>query len=160
MMNKVRGYKAFNNMADRYGNVYELNKDYHVQGKIKWQENGFHFCHNLEDIFRYYDGFDENTIVCMVEGYGNIQTYYDEYAEYFDMYVSSDIKILKVLSREEIINEVLSKNIFSIKRLIAGYKLTDEEIALIIKNTNYEVIQLYINYYQKSDKDTFVRKRK
>ncbi len=160
MMNKVVGYKAFNNMMDRYGNVYELNKDYHVKGKIKWQKNGFHFCHNLEDVFRYYDGFDENTVVCMVEGFGTVYTYFDEYADYYDMYVSSDIRILKVLSREEIINEVLSKNIFSVKRLVAGYKLTDEEINLILGTTNYKMIQPYINYYQKNDKEAFVRKRK
>lgn len=160
MTNKVIGYKAFNNMMDRYGNTYELNKDYHAKGRIKWQENGFHFCKNLEDVFRYYDGFDENTVVCMIEGYGTILTYCDSYAEYFDMYVASDIKILKVLSREEIINEVLNKNIFSVQRLIAGYKLTEEEIDLILKKADYERINQYINYYQKNDKEAFQRKRK
>ena len=147
-------------MLDRYGNLYELNKDYHVKGKIKWQEKGFHFCHNLEDVFRYYDGFDENTVVCMVEGFGIICTHCDNYAEYFDMYVSSDIKVLRVLSREEIINEVLKKNIFSVERLVAGYKLTDEEINLILENTECDIIKLYIDYYQKNDKNAFQRRRK
>lgn len=160
MMNKIRGYKAFNNMSDRYGNTYELNKDYHADGKIKWQENGFHFCKNLEDVFRYYDGFDENTVVCMVEGSGIVFTYYDDYAEYYDMYVSSDIRILKILSREEIINSVLHKNIFSIQRLISGYKLTDDEINIILENSDSRFIKPYVDYYQKNDKEAFQRKRR
>ena len=143
MMNRIKGYKAFNNMMDRYGNVYEIDKEYHVAGRIKWQENGFHFCNNLEDVFRYYDGFCENTTICLVEGFGTIVTYYDDYAEYYDMYVSSDIKILKVLSREEIINEVLDKNIFAKQRFISGFKLI-RSLFIFFPTTPYPTINIFM----------------
>ena len=159
-MEKIIGYKAFDNMKDRYGNTYELDKNYHVEGKIKWQENGFHFCKNLEDVFRYYDGFNDNTVVCMAEGSGTIYTYCDDYAEYYDMYVASDIKILKALSREEIINKVLDENIFALRRLVSGFKLTDDEINYILENCDSSFIGSYIDYYQKNDREVFKRKRK
>lgn len=158
-MNKTIGYKAFTNMKDRYNNTYEIGKTYSVKGKIKWQENGFHFCKNLEDVFRYYDGFDENTDICLVKGFGTIKTYYDNYFEYYDMYVSSDISIIKKLSREEIIEKVIHKSIFSITRLISGYKLTDNEINYILENSDFRILKPYINYYQKNDKTAFQRKR-
>ena len=96
----------------------------------------------------------------MVEGSGIVFTYYDDYAEYYDMYVSSDIRILKELSREEIINSVLHKNIFSIQRLVSGYKLTDDEINIILENSDSRFIKPYVDYYQKNDKEAFQRKRR
>ena len=53
-------------------------KEYYIEGPIKFKERGFHFCKNLEDVFRYYNGFDENTVICEVEGFGEIDTYNDE----------------------------------------------------------------------------------
>ena len=160
MMNKIKGYKAYNNMNDRFNNIYELDQEYEVKGPVKFRKNGFHFCKNIEDVFRYYDGFDQNTIICEVEGYGEIDTYNDEYYGYYDMYASSKIKILKVLSRDEIIDIVINEGLDEIKRFIAGFKLNNDEIELILEKFNEETVEKYINYYQKDDKEAFQRKRK
>ena len=160
MMNRVRGYKAYDNMNDRFNNEYEVGKEYFVDGPIKFKQCGFHFCKNLEDVFRYYDGFDENTVICEVEGYGDIDTYNDEFYGYYDMYASSNLKIIKVLSREEIIDIVINRSIDSIKRFISGFKLTETEEKMILDKFKEEVIEKYISYYQKNDKEAFQRKRK
>lgn len=159
MMNKIKGYKAYNNMNDRFNNSYEIGKEYYIEGPIKFKERGFHFCKNLEDVFRYYNGFDENTVICEVEGFGEIDTYNDEYYGYYDMYASSNIKIIKVLSREEIIDIIINRNIDSIKRFISGFKLTEEEELIILNKFKEEIIEKYINYYQKNDEKAFTKKR-
>ena len=159
MMNKIKGYKAFNNMTDRYGNIYEVGSTYEVTGPIKFQKNGFHFCKNLEDVFRYYDGFDENTTICEIEGYGDYDKYSDTYYDYYDMYAISSFKILKILNREEILNNVLNKGLMSTIRLISGYYLTDEEINTILNKYNDPMVDDFINYFQKDDLNAFVRKR-
>ena len=160
MMNRIRGYKAYDNMDDRFNNSYEVGKEYYTDGPVKFKERGFHFCKNLEDVFRYYDGFDENTVICEVEGFGEIDTYDDEYYGYYDMYAASGLKIIKILSREEIIDIVINRNIDSIKRFISGFKLTESEEQKILDKFKEEVIEKYISYYQKNDKEAFQRKRK
>lgn len=159
-MNRVRGYKAYDNMNDRFSNECEVGKEYFVEGPIKFKEHGFHFCKNLEDVFRYYDGFDENTVICEVEGYGDIDTYDDDFYGYYDMYASSNLKIIKVLSREEIIDIVINRSIDSIIRFISGFKLTEFEEGMILDKFKEEIIEKYISYYQKNDKEAFQRKRK
>jgi len=75
------------------------------------------------------------------------------------MYASSDIKILKILSRGEIVDIVLEKG--DMTRLVSLYKLTDEEIDYILDkyNGNINLLSRYIDYYQKGDKDAFVKSR-
>lgn len=159
-MNKITGYKAFDNMKDQYGNSYEVNKEYTQPGTIKFGTNGFHFCTHIADVLRYCDGFNDNTIICLVEASGEIDVYQDEYNEYFDMYSSSNLKIVKVLSREEIMDIALSENVHHVIRFIKGYKLTDEEINQIMDLYPNSIIKDYIDYYQKNDQEAFIRKRK
>lgn len=158
-MNKVIGYKAFSCMNDRFNNIYKLNNEYKVEGEIKFGQNGFHFCEHLEDVFRYYDGFDEDTVICQVEGYGQIDTHEDKNYGYYDMHATSKMKILKVLSREEIMDIIMGKNIECVKRFIAGYKLTKEEKEQIQDKYNFEIIEQYIDYYQYDNKEAFQRTR-
>ena len=153
------GYKAFNNMQDRFGNTYQLDVVYEVVGPVKFRKNGFHFCKNIEDVFRYYDGFDDNTVVCRVVGFGELDEYDDEMHEYFDMYSSSKLRILKVLSRNEILQTVLNNGVVSMLRFISGYKLTDEEIDIILSMYHETLVEDYISYYQRGDKEVFQRKR-
>lgn len=159
MTSSIKGYKAFNNMMDRYGNTYEVGNTYKVEGPIKFQQSGFHFCKNLEDVFRYYDGFDENTIICEVEGYGEFDKYDDTYYDYYNMYAISSFKIIKALNREEILDNVLNKGLMPTIRLISGYYLTDEELNIILNKYNDPMVIDFINYFQKNDLNAFVRKR-
>lgn len=160
MMNKVVGYMALNNMKDRFGNEYQVGGNYHMDGDITYEHNGFRFCGNLEDVFRYCNGFDENTNICLVEGFGKVRIDNDETMEYFDLYATSDLTVLKVLEREEIINDVINKNCFSKARLIAGFKLTDEEIDYMLQNSIGEHLEPYVDYYQRGDKKAFQRRIK
>ncbi len=155
MMNKITGYKAFNNMKDYFGNTYEPGIEYGSK------DNKFHYCGHIADVFRYYNGFDDNTIVCKVEGSGEIYKYDDEVYDYLDMYESSNLKVLKPLSREEILETAFNDGVMSTLRLISSYKLTDEEINTILDRYCYEPsVKNYINYYQKNDEKAFTRNRK
>ena len=159
MTNRVVGYKAFNNMKDRFGNEYQPGIIYEIPGTIKFRKNGFHFCTNIADVFRYYDGFDDNTVICEVAGFGDLDKYDDEYYDYLDMYASSKLEILKVLSREEVLEIALNNSAIHILRFISGYKLTDEEIDVVLKRCQSPSVQEYIDYYQKNDKTAFQRRR-
>ncbi len=161
-MNKpIFGFKAFNKgLIDNYGNKYEVLKHYHFSGDVKFQKGGFHFCENIEDVLRYYTSFEKDIEICFVKGYGIISSFEDDYYGYYNMYASSDFKILKVLTKEEILDIILNTNEKRICRFISLYKLTEEEIDIILNKYNTEKIKKYILYYQKNDKKAFERKRK
>ena len=75
------------------------------------------------------------------------------------MYASTEIRVIKVLSRSEIIKDVLdSKNILRMKRLIERFKLTSEELELF-KGISIDVDDT-ISYYQLGDKEVYQRKIK
>lgn len=68
------GFKATGDiMNSLYGNFnYKMMTKYHTAKELKMCKNGFHFCHNLEDIFNYYDistsrfyiiEFDEDNVI-------------------------------------------------------------------------------------------------
>ena len=89
-----------------------------------------------------------------------IDTYGDDYNEYYDMHAASKITILRELSRSEIINTVIDQNINFIKRFISGFKLSEDEINKISDEFKEEIIKDYIDYYQHDDKEVFTRKRR
>ena len=154
-----RGYKIFNsNGENRYGKKMEKGKSYSVLGNITFgnQGNGFHFCKNLSDVFRYYDTANEDFIVAKVIGSGNIVTYNDEYYGYYDMYACEKIQIVDFLERSEIIEKMLHDNDFAIKKFIMTFKMTEEEIALFKYKfqRDIEMIKL-LEYYQERKIDVF-----
>ena len=127
----VIGFKAFNkDFTNRYGDKFEVGETYHAQGEIKWGNNGngFHLCSNLEDCFRYFDSND--SIIAEVIGYGNIQKYDDEYYGYFDMYVCEYLRVIRVISREEIIEMMLHTYKDRRDRFIRDFNLTSDELKL------------------------------
>ena len=154
-----KGYKIFNsNIENRYGKKMEKGKSYSVLGNISFgnQGNGFHFCKNLSDVFRYYDTANDDFIVARVIGFGHIVTYNDEYYGYYDMYASEKIQIVDFLERQEIIEKMLNDNAFAIKKFIMTFKMKSEEIALF-KNKfqkDIEMIKL-IEYYQEKKTDVY-----
>lgn len=160
----VSGFKIFNeNFTNRYGMKFEIDKIYKIEGQITWgtHGNGFHFCKNLEDTFRYFDAIHSNAQMAYVLGFGDIVTVHDEYYGYYDMYVCSKLQIKKFLTREEIINylyQLLDCNIINrdkILRFISGYKLNEfelNEILSLIKlkdKYNLDVYEKTIKFYQK-----------
>ena len=137
----IKGFKIFNeDLTNRYGMKFEVDKTYVTTGQIKWGNNGngFHMCTHLEDTFRYFDAINKKCQIAEVLGFNNNIIYNDEYYGYFDMYVVESLKIQHVLSREEIVNYLYNLiknsnvNYDKVNRFICGYKLTEEEIIKII----------------------------
>lgn len=157
------GYKAFEEkLINRYGMDFKLGKEYTVSGTLKFglKGNGFHFCKNLEDTLRFVDG--TKAVVVQVEASGDLKEYNDEYNDYYDMYVTNKIKIVRIISKEEILKYTLSLSDYRLIRMIRDYKrFTKEEISLleeIFKQTPQ--ILNAILYYQKGDKDVYNRNAK
>ncbi len=157
---EIKGYKAFNeDFTNRYNRVFKEEKSYHTDGEISFGLNGkgFHFCKRLEDTLRYFDTFENSIVIAEVIGSGKIVEYHDDYYEYYDLYASSDIKIVKFLSREEIIDMALKFSERRMKRFIMGYKLKPYEIYLF--EHKYPSIDTAIDYYQRGNKEAYLTKK-
>ena len=76
----IIGYKCFNKgLTNRYGYKFEVGKEYIRTGEIKFGNNGngFHFCKNIEDTFRYFNAMEEEVEICLVIGHGTYEKYED-----------------------------------------------------------------------------------
>lgn len=127
----VIGYKGFNkDFTNRYGDKFEVGKVYHADGEIKWGNygNGFHLCMHIEDCFRYVD--PDISVITEVIGFGKMEEYEDDYYGYYDMYVCENLKIVRVISREEIISMMLNTYDLRKERFIRDFNLTEEELEL------------------------------
>ena len=103
------GYKVFyKGLKDSFGNEYTLGKKYKLDEEVKWSQNGFHFCKRPEDTLRNFDDFNNELEIALIEASGNIVEYDDEYYGYYDMFASSEYKIIRVMSRDEIVRNVLT----------------------------------------------------
>lgn len=155
---KIQGYKAFNKgLTNIWEKKFEVGKKYKVTDQYK--DYSYHFSDYLEDIFVFYK--DKDIEVCEVIGSGDI---IENYNSYYDVTIiaSSEIEIIKVMSREEIINYFLSMTGYYSKRIenfLIRFHLTNEEIKLFIdKFKNNEQIMDTIRYYYLSDKEVYERK--
>ena len=152
------GYKAFDyDLVNRYGMKFDLNVEYSLSGELKFGNNGngFHFCTNLEDTLRYVDG--ANAIIVMVEALGNLKQYDDEYNGYYDMFVTNKIKIIKVLTKEDILKYMFKLPEFRMIRLISSYfQFSEEDLQMLeMLYQNNDGIIKAIKYYQRNDKDAY-----
>ena len=101
----MRGYKALNkDMSTLYRNmIYELNKEYEIEGELKMCENGYHFCTKLINIFTYYPSDSRVFEIDTLDG---------EIIESKnkDKYCSSKIKLIREVSEDEI-NKYIEDNL-------------------------------------------------
>ena len=172
----MRGYKLVYGVDqnkkcvyNQYGTPYELNREYELSGELKYSKNGFHFSIYPEETLRFRDRsngllIDDFTIV-EIEATGEIECG-DDYLENekFDtigVYASSRIKILRILTREEVFNIILnSKNPFRVRKYIMFVKLTEEEINLVKEYYNDYCTLGYIGYYHYNDEKAFEKSYK
>lgn len=156
---KIEGYKAFNkDYTNRYGLLFKKSQEYLSCGPLEFgilSNNGFHMCKYLADVFRYFDS--DNCVVAKVLGSGNYKEYNDEYYGYYDMYVVEKIKIVKFLTRREIIDTIYQDNIFNIIKFLKTFKLNNQEKLNFLKiyEDNIEIIK-HLLYYQFGQKDIFL----
>lgn len=155
-MEEIIGYKAYNKgLINQFNEHFEVGKEYTIPKETKWQNSGFHFSKNMEDVLRYYNGFDDIDI-CVVMGYGNIRSCYDSYYDY-ETYLADNIKIIRVLTRQEIIDYARQLPEDRLCRFITGYKLTDDEREYFYLNSS-DKVKRFIRYYQLGEKDAFSRR--
>lgn len=148
---EIIGYKCFNSdLTNRYGMKFEIGKSYSVNGEISFGNNGngFHFCKNLEDTFRYFPALEEDVSVCLVKGYGTMYEYEDDYNGYYDMYSCSNIDIIKQLSRDEIVDIMINSNELKVCRFIQCFRLNDNEIEMFRNKFKSNNVNFYIENYQ------------
>ena len=67
------GYKAFNKDLTCKGFQYEIGKTYSIEGLPILCQQGFHFCENIIDTYKYYP-MSDNTRICKIEAIGEIIT--------------------------------------------------------------------------------------
>ena len=150
------GYKAFDeNLINRYGKEFELEKEYTIDGEIKFGSNGFHFCTYLEYTLRYVDG--SNAVITIVESLGDLQKYDDEYNGYYDMFVTNKIKIIKVLTKEDILKYMFKLPEFRIIRLISLYfQFSEDDLQMLeMLYLNNDNVMKAIRYYQRNELDAY-----
>lgn len=163
MENSIRGYKAFNaNLTNRYGVSFEEGKKYSVDGHAVFGNhgNGFHFCRRLEDTLRYFDAMDGEVLIAEVVGSGDMVEYSDEYYGYYDMYAATELEVLRVLSREDIIKKYLSVPSPRMVRFVQGFRLDplEKELMRCYYSDDINVLNA-ISYYQDGDKDVYSREK-
>lgn len=153
----MKGYKALETgLVNRYGFQYEIGNTYILDGDLEWRKNGFHFCSYPEDTLRYVNGYNDNIVIVRVDGSGQIIAYDDEYYGFYDMYASSIMKILRVVPRKEVFNQIINSGVNRrIERFITLTKLSEEEKKIILNM--YPDIEPLIKYYQNEE---YVLKRK
>ena len=84
----MKGYKAFNKDLTCRGMQYEVGKTFEMKESPICCNQGFHFCENIADVYRYYETSDD-TRICEVEAIGEIVT--DDNIKY----CTNKIKIVK-----------------------------------------------------------------
>lgn len=161
----ILGYKSFSyNGYNQFGEKMIEGKNYHCSGIIKYNHNGYHMSHFFEDTIPFSDKIDEegnekllhNILIAEVIGYGNLDTvseYYSDYYGFYDMYACSDIKILRFIPRDELINMALKLNELRMERFVKYCYLTDKEL-LLFRNI-YPIVDLAIDYYHYENKKAY-----
>lgn len=136
-MQSVKGFKGFyKGIVNRYGEKYELDTLYTTDQPLVWKKSGFHFCENLEDVFRYYTPKEEEgVIICQVTGLGDIIERFDEYYEY-NIHIASSMIINSIMTRDEILEYAKELRWYRLDRFKQGFDLTNEELQIIEENTN------------------------
>ena len=157
----IYGYKGLKkgNMT-HFGDVLEEGVTYSVEGPLKVglrngeEGNGYHMCEYLSDVFRFFP--NEKPIIAFVEGSDENIEYSDDYYGNLGMHVCRSIKILKILSREEVIDTILDSGEMNIVNYLRTDKLNEEETDKFLDCCrSYPIILEEILYSQKGYKDIF-----
>lgn len=150
---KIKGYKAFNKeFKNIYGDKFECDKEYYTPGEIGGKFcNGFHFSKKFEETFRFFD-FDDNAILTEVECSGKIFNFYDEYYDY-DIYSCSNIKIIRIIPRNEIIKMIEEIDYSSgIEKVISTFPLKNEEFEYLMNSKKNKYFNFKMKLMKEYDK--------
>ena len=157
----IYGFKGFkSDRTTHFGDCLEEGKTYSVEGPLKigfgndGEGNGYHMCERIADVFRFFQG--ENVVVATVEGSDENIEFEDRYWGNSGMHVCRSIKVIKYLSREEILDEMSKSTSYENEKFLMTYKLTDAETDDYINHCRGSHRLLGdVMYYQKGDKEFF-----
>lgn len=90
------GYKAFKEDLTCKNFHYEIGNTYEIEGELEICKNGFHFCEDIKNVYRYYP-MDNSTRVCKIEALGEIQSNGNKYC-------TNKIKILEEVTDKNVRN--------------------------------------------------------
>lgn len=156
---EIKGYKVFiGNQSDFKNNVglqCKVGQILETTKPIAPKQNGYHFAKRLEDTLRFGNALHEDVIICEVTSLGDVVEYEDEYYGYFELYVTSKLRIDKILNRKEIIEYADSLNEFRLRRFVQTMRLTDSE-AEYFKGRSF-TLDNFIDYYHYEDTSAFKR---
>lgn len=161
----VNGFKAFNeDMTNRYGQKFEEGKIYQIPKGTELSTGnngtGIHFSPNLEDCFHFVDAINFPCKVARVSALGRVLTFNDsfEYYGFYDLSATDKLRIDHIMTREEIMDHMLTTPGANLLTFIRDYKLEDEEARRILETfPNNHQIALAINYYHNGDKETYFK---
>ena len=160
---RVEGYKVFNKgLINCYGKKFEAQHEYKVDTSKRSIEYGiegygFHFAKRLEDCLRFFDGMNEDIEIAKVVSIGEVKESYDDYNGYYDLYVTDQIYIERILTRKEIVDYIKHTSFDRIERFISGYRLTEKEIDQILENDKLNILDKTVEYYQYGNKDAYTK---
>ena len=158
-MKIIKGFKCLDKdmkAVNGDGMQYELNKEYSIDDEITITNKGYHFCDNIKDaMIQYYDVPNFRVFECEAN---------ERILNKENLYCSSNIKLIRELSKEEIIQYIeynnLIKGQLKIRMAILNYgygldKLINDEyydIRMAVAQQGYG-LNILVN-----DKDCDVRK--
>ena len=131
---EVVGYKAFKgDFSNKYGAHFEIDGVYAKDpNTLKFGENGhgYHMALKLADTFRFFNPTADN-VYCQVLGFGEVVQQDDYLYDSDSMYVVEKIKILKVMSREDIFTYACQADVKELRRFLALFPFTKEELEIL-----------------------------
>lgn len=162
---EIRGYKSFNiDFTNINGKKFKQGLTYKISGRPVFgpQGNGYHFAKRFEDTIRYSDLDSSKTlrdvVIAEVIGSGQIDEGSDEYNGYYDLFSATELTVTKYLTREEVIALAQQLPFYRLQRFITLYRLDPNEI-LLFEGLDSS-LDVYIDYYQRNNKDAFTKKSK
>lgn len=130
------GYKAFNSDLTCRNFQYKIGNTYKIDEKPKLCENGFHFCKELTEVFKYYP-FIPLTRVCRVNALGLID------ADNRGKYCTNQIKII-----EEVDTNKLFQFHYCKKTTSNNFDLSSVRVGSGIKIRNHILRCVHIDDYK------------
>jgi len=154
---EIKGYKCFNgDKTNRYGIPFEEGVNYHIDGEIRFGNNGngFHMCVHLSDVFRYFDTSDNNFCVGEVTCWGDchLREAPDDFEGYYEMYAFSDMRIDRFMTREDIINKMLESSYNDVRKFLRTFVCTEDEIRLFVAkyHNDVDILSIILYYHYKN----------
>ena len=143
---------------------YKIGEIYQTTDNLQYMKRGFHMCEKPEDCFRFLRPLVTDVDLTLVRGFGKMYGFDAGYRAYDDtigyIYITEKMEILKVFTRNEIIDMAVEMPPIRLDTFLYLYPLTIEEAEYLKKHYKYadlghlwvkpqKNISELVDYYQK-----------